>query len=117
MRFLSAVAVVVCICLCAQVVLADMVYFKDETTLEGQVLSYTKERLKIATTHGVLEFDTVHILKVMRGDKYLIPAPTPEQKLEEKKASPLPWILAGIGGCCVLYFLMAVMYAAGQESN
>lgn len=114
MKILSVVAVVICICLCAQLALADIVYFKDETKIEGQVLSYTKERLKIATTHGVLVFDVIHILKVMRGDKYLIPAPTLEQKLEQKKASVWPWVLAGVGSCCALYLIVGLMVTAAK---
>lgn len=114
-RLVSAVAIAACICLCGQIALADIVYFKDKTKIEGQVLEYTTERLEIATTHGILQFEVVHILKVMRGDKLLVPVPSMKDQLGQKKVSVWPWLLLGAGSCCALYFLVGLAFSMGHE--
>lgn len=111
------ISLVMCLCLVAQASLAvvgDVVYFRDGAKIAGQILEYTTARLKIATTHGVLEFDTVYILKVTRNDKEILPALTLEQELAEKQGSRWPWILTGVGGCLVVYFLVALIAVASD---
>jgi hypothetical protein len=76
------------------------VVFTDGAKVEGRILTYTDERLKIATDTAVLEFasDSVWLVANQDGD-LILPL--------EKKASILPWILAG-GGCVALGVLAAV---------
>lgn len=114
---MSAIAVFLCMCLLAQMVLADVIHFTEETQgekvtvifhdgtrTEGRILDYTDDRLKIATESVVLEFPSDSVWLVTNPDGDLI-LPL------KKKASTLPCLLAG-GGCVVLGVLGAVAVAA-----